>query len=220
MTTHPQPGLLLSNIRLCLGGRQILSIDRCIAPGSVLTVMGKSGSGKSSLLNLVAGFLGRDFQAEGKVWLDGRDITSLPPQHRHIGLMFQTPLLFPHLSVLGNLLFALPPAIKGRRSRTRHAEKALNDVGLEGFGNRDPATLSGGQQTRVALMRLLLAEPRALLLDEPFSALDQALRADIRQLVFKKARERALPVLLVTHDRQDAEAAGGDLVTLDGNSKT
>ena len=97
------------------------------------------------------------------------------------------------------------------------AQQALDDAGLAGFASRDPATLSGGQQTRVALMRTLLAEPHALLLDEPFSSLDKARRADIRALVFDAAREKGLPVLLVTHDEEDAVAAGGKVHVLDDN---
>ncbi|MEO0977393.1 MAG: ATP-binding cassette domain-containing protein, partial [Pseudomonadota bacterium] len=137
-------------------------------------------------------------------------------QERHIGLMFQSPLLFPHMSVLQNLLFALPPSIRARAQRKEAALKALEDVGLAGFAGRDPATLSGGQQTRVALMRTLLADPKALLLDEPFSSLDQTRRADVRELVFRLAKDKNLPVLLVTHDQEDAAAAGGMIHYLDG----
>jgi putative thiamine transport system ATP-binding protein len=179
--------------------------------------MGESGSGKSSLLDFIAGFLRPDFQASGKILLDGRDLTPLLPQQRHIGLMFQSPLLFPHMSVLQNLMFAIPSSVRKRSIRRDMAQQALDDAGLSGFGSRDPATLSGGQQTRVALMRTLLAEPHALLLDEPFSSLDKARRADIRALVFEAAREKGLPVLLVTHDEEDAAAAGGKVHVLDDN---
>jgi len=212
----PNSGLVLDHVVLRLNGARLLEIDCRIAPGSILTIMGESGSGKSSLLDFVAGFLRPDFRAEGRVILDGCDLTLLPAQDRHIGLMFQAPLLFPHMSVVQNLMFALPAGIKGREERRRLAEQALEDVGLAGFGPRDPATLSGGQQTRVALMRTLLAEPKALLLDEPFSSLDRSRRADVRALVFDLARKKGLPVLLVTHDEEDAAAAGGDVHRLDG----
>jgi putative thiamine transport system ATP-binding protein len=192
-------------------GNQILSLDQYIEPGTVLTVMGESGSGKSSLLDFIAGFLKPDFTATGQVLLNGEDITGLPAQERHIGLMFQSPLLFPHMSVLKNLMFAIPPSVRDRAERKRLAEEALDDVGLSGFATRDPAKLSGGQQTRVALMRTLLAEPRALLLDEPFSSLDKSRRAEVRQMVFATARKRKLPVLLVTHDEDDAADAGGPI---------
>lgn len=211
---HSQTGLCLEDVTLTLGTRRLIKVTRKIAPGDILTVMGDSGSGKSTLLDYIAGFLDAAFTAQGKIILDGEDITRLPPQARKVGLMFQSPLLFPHMSIEGNLLFGLPSANHDREDRRRLVDAALGEVGLEGFGARDPATLSGGQQTRIALMRLLLAEPKALLLDEPFSSLDQTRRTDIRQLVFSKARAKGLPVLLVTHDAEDAEAAGGDVITL------
>ncbi|KZM48374.1 ATP-binding cassette domain-containing protein [Labrenzia sp. OB1] len=204
-------GLVLDTVAIRLGGLPLFDIECRILPGSVLTIMGESGSGKSSLLDFVAGFLRPDFTAKGRVVLNGRDLTSLPAQDRHIGLMFQSPLLFPHMSVLQNLMFALPAACKRRKDRQDLAERALADVGLAGFGSRDPATLSGGQQTRVALMRTLLAEPKALLLDEPFSSLDRTRRAEVRQLVFDLARKKGLPVLLVSHAEEDALAAGGEV---------
>lgn len=209
-------GLVLEAVCLRLDGEPLINIDCRIRPGSILTIMGESGSGKSSLLDFIAGFLKPDFQAEGRLFLDGEDLTERPAQERHIGLMFQAPLLFPHMSVLQNLLFAIPASVSKRSERVEIAQKALEDVGLAGFAGRDPATLSGGQQTRVALMRTLLADPKALLLDEPFSSLDQTRRAGVRDLVFRLAREKNLPVLLVTHDQDDAVAAGGMIHYLDG----
>ncbi|MET1413612.1 ATP-binding cassette domain-containing protein [Roseibium sp. HPY-6] len=204
-----QTGLVLEGVSIRLDGAQLFEIDCHIQPGQILTIMGESGSGKSSLLDFIAGFLRPVFEATGRVILNCEDLTPVPAPERHIGLMFQSPLLFPHMSVLQNLLFAIPPAVKGRLERRQLALQALDDVGLAGFSDRDPATLSGGQQTRVALMRTLLAEPKALLLDEPFSSLDQSRRADVRDLVFRLARKKHLPVLLVTHDAEDAAAAGG-----------
>jgi putative thiamine transport system ATP-binding protein len=129
-------------------------------------------------------------------------------------MMFQDAVMFPHLSVGDNLAFGLAARIKGRLARRAAVEAALEQAGLAGFYARDPATLSGGQRARAALMRTLLAEPQALLLDEPFSRLDAALRAEIRSFVLGHARARGLPVLLVTHDAEDAEAAGGPVITL------
>lgn len=209
MTSKHTSGLFLERVAIGLNGQRLLEIDAHIAPGTILTITGESGSGKSSLLDFVAGFLRPAFRAEGRIVLNGRDLTGLSPQERRIGLMFQAPLLFPHMSVLQNLLFAIPASAAGKGERRKLAEQALADVGLEGTGARDPATLSGGQQTRVALMRTLLAEPEALLLDEPFSSLDRARRADVRALVFEQARRKGLPVLLVTHDEEDARAADG-----------
>jgi len=204
-------GLVLEDVRIALGSRALLALDRSVAPGEVLTVMGPSGAGKSTLLSFVAGFLTAPFAATGRILLDGIDITHAAPETRHVGLLFQDPMLFPHLSVGGNLLFGMPA---GRPERAAHAAEALRRFGLGGFADRDPATLSGGQASRVALLRLLLSEPRAALLDEPFSKLDRHLRADIRSFTFARLREAGLPTILVTHDAEDADAAGGPVVEL------
>jgi putative thiamine transport system ATP-binding protein len=191
------------------------NLDLTIAPGTVTTLMGPSGSGKSTLLSFCAGFLDRGaFAASGVVCIGVERIDGLPAERRRIGLLFQDALLFPHLSVGGNLLYGLPrSAARSRRERREIIESALAQAGLAGYADRDPATLSGGQRARVALLRTLLAEPRALLLDEPFSKLDAALRAEIRTFIFDHVRARSLPTLLVTHDAADAEAANGALVT-------
>ncbi len=207
-------GLRLERLRVIREGRLVAALDAHIAPGAVLTVMGPSGSGKSTLLSAIIGAVAPGFAVSGRVRLDGRDLTGLPPQERRVGILFQDDALFAHLSVGGNLAFALPPSVRGRAARRARVEAALADAELTGFADRDPATLSGGQRARVALMRALLAEPRALLLDEPFSRLDAALRAQIRDFVFQRARDRRLPVLLVTHDAEDARAAGGPVVSL------
>lgn len=207
-------GLRLEWVSIALDGRTLLALDATVAPGAVLTVMGPSGSGKSTLLAYIGGFLEPAFSARGRVVVDGCDITRLPAEDRHAGILFQDPLLFPHMSVGGNLAFAVPASVRGRAARRARAEEALAGVGMAGMAGRDPATLSGGQKARVALARVLLAAPRMLLLDEPFSKLDAALRAQMRELVFAKARESGLPVLLVTHDAADAQAAGGRVVTI------
>ena len=122
-------------------------------------------------------------------------------------------MLFPHLSVGGNLGFAIPPEIRGRKQRQALIDAALEDAGLGGFALRDPATLSGGQRARVALMRSLLAQPCALLLDEPFSRLDADLQLQIRSFVLTRIRSQGLAAVLVSHDTEDARAAGGRVVT-------
>jgi putative thiamine transport system ATP-binding protein len=208
-------GLHLDGVALRLGGRTLIpSLTLTVPAGEIVTLTGPSGSGKSSLLDFVCGTLAPAFEPEGRIFLNGRDIGSLPPAQRRVGILFQDDLLFPHLSVAGNLAFALPARIRGRAERRARIESALAEAGLPGFGDRDPATLSGGQRTRVALMRTLLADPQALLLDEPFSKLDPPLRARMRSFVFGHARRRALPTLLVTHDPDDAAAAGGRVISL------
>ena len=186
-----------------------------VGAGEVATVMGPSGIGKSTLLDAIGGHLGHAFETSGRITLDGRDLTTLPPEARGIGILFQEALLFPHLSVGDNLAFGLRPGVRGRRARRAAVASALAQAGLAGFHDRDPATLSGGQKARAALFRTLLAEPRALLLDEPFSRLDATLRDEIRRFVFAQVTERGIPALLVTHDAADAAAAGGQIVTLD-----
>ena len=205
--------LELDRITIARDGAPLVSLSARIEPGQVLTLMGPSGCGKSTLLAAIIGALPPVFALSGRILLEGRDVTALPIEHRRIGILFQEATLFPHLSVAGNLAFALPRRTPDQGARI---DEALAEAGLDGFGPRDPATLSGGQRARVALMRTLLAEPRALLLDEPFSGLDTDRRARIRDFVFQRARERGLPVLLVTHDAEDARAAGGHVLGVDG----
>jgi putative thiamine transport system ATP-binding protein len=211
-------GLILRNLCILRAGIPLIEVDHAIAAGEVLTVMGPSGVGKSTLLAYITGTLAPTFKGMGQVLLDGVDITTKPPHTRRIGILFQDDLLFPHMSVGANLAFGMPPG-GGKAGRRAQVEDALGDVGLTGFADRDPATLSGGQKARVALVRMLLSNPCALLLDEAFSRLDADLRAQVRDLVFQTAKERALPVLMVTHDIEDAQAAGGAVIELEGLSK-
>lgn len=212
--TERSTGLVLEDVRVCRGASQLLAVSARVAPGEIVTVMGPSGSGKSTLLAFATGTLDRAFTATGRVLLNGRDLSHLAPQDRRLGLMFQNALLFPHLSVGGNLAFGLSPDLRGRAARRAAVAAALARAGLEGYSNRDPATLSGGQQARVALMRVLLSRPAALLLDEPFSRLDAERRGRIRDFVFSHARAEGLPTLLVTHDPDDAAAAGGGVIEI------
>ncbi|MFN3317877.1 MAG: ATP-binding cassette domain-containing protein [Allorhizobium sp.] len=206
---HPANGLSLSNILIRLGDVSLIEVTADVPSGSVFTVMGPSGSGKSTLLSFIGGFLDPAFHAKGAVSVDGVDLLALTPEARRAGILFQDPLLFPHMSVGANVAFAIPADVADRRQRRQIAAEILADMDLTGFADRDPATLSGGQKARVALARVLVSRPRLLLLDEPFSKLDMELRAQMRTLVFERARTAGLPVILVTHDEADAAAAGG-----------
>lgn len=207
--------LRLSAVEIKLGDSVLVPpLDLAVAPGEIVTVMGASGTGKSTLLAFVAGFLDPAFSARGRVLLGDDDISALPAERRGVGLLFQDDLLFPHLSVGENLAFGLSAAVRGRAVRQSRINAALEQAGLSGMASRDPSTLSGGQRARVALMRTLLAEPRTLLLDEPFNRLDAVLRKDFAAFVFDHVRAQCLPTLLVTHDVADAEASDGRIIRI------
>ena len=192
---------------LSVDGRTLVRDLRItVPPGAVHTLMGPSGCGKSTLLAAVCGIAAPAVRLEGSVTLDGRPIDHLPTPQRGVGILFQDDLLFAHMTVRENLLFALPAG--PRPAREAAVAQALRDLELEAFGAADPATLSGGQRARVALMRALLARPRALLLDEPLARLDADLRQRLRIQLFTTLRQHGIPALLVTHDAHDvADAA-------------
>ena len=195
--------LRIDHLSLRRGDQALLhDLSLSVAAGEVVAVTGVSGSGKSTLLNWMIGDLPSAFAASGELWLDQQRCDGLPVEARGIGILFQDDLLFAHLSVGQNLAFALPAAVRGAQRRMA-VEQTLADMGLAGFHDRDPATLSGGQRARVSLMRTLLARPRALLLDEPFSKLDAVLRVQFRAFVFEQIEQLQLPTLLVTHDAAD-----------------
>ncbi|MGK4350420.1 ATP-binding cassette domain-containing protein [Enterobacter sichuanensis] len=187
-------------------------VNFCVPRGEIVTLMGPSGSGKSTLFAWMVGALSDDFQARGELWLDARRCDIIPVESRGLGILFQDALLFDTFSVGQNLLLALPERIVGG-ARREAVEQALDSAGLGGRYASDPATLSGGERARVSLLRALLAEPQALLLDEPFSRLDKTLRASFRQWVFDAVRARDIPVVLVTHDEDDIPP-GGELIEI------
>jgi putative thiamine transport system ATP-binding protein len=208
--------LELRDVTITVHGRVLVrGLNARIESGGVLAVMGPSGSGKSSLLEWIAGTLEAPFSASGTLGLDGRTLHASPIQQRRIGLLFQDDLLFPHFSVRDNLLFALPAGL--RAERVAAADTALAEAGLGGYGERMPASLSGGQRSRVSLLRTLLAEPRAVLLDEPFSKLDATLRAQMRDFTFGLLRARGVPAVLVTHDADDVPP-GAQRISLDATA--
>lgn len=193
--------------RLAVGGRPLIErLQLSVPAGAVHTLMGESGSGKSSLLAAICGTAADAVDFDGAVRLQGQALDDLPTRHRGIGILFQDGLLFPHMTVEENLLFAVPPGLQ--RERKAAVQGALQSLELPEFAKADPATLSGGQRARVALARAFLANPRALLLDEPFGRLDAGLRQRMRELVFAAVRERGIPALLVTHDAEDVADRG------------
>jgi putative thiamine transport system ATP-binding protein len=199
--------LKLEEVNLSINGKPLLKdVTLSIEPGTVSSLMGASGSGKSTLLAFISGTQGHRVRSSGEVVLDGRHVEHLPTEKRKIGILFQDALLFPHLTVGENLGFGLISSLT-REQRHERIQQALNSANLSNAYYKDPATLSGGERNRIALMRTLLAEPEALLLDEPFSRLDDAMKQSFREFVFTRAIERQIPVLMVTHDKQDTSVA-------------
>lgn len=172
-----------------------------VVGGECFVLFGPSGCGKTTLLKVVAGLLAAD---DGQVWFDGREISRIRAEQREFAMVFQQPLLFPHMTVRDNLAYGLKVRKRPKKQRWEIAETWLERMEMSGFGDRYPAQLSGGQQQRVALARALACEPKLLLLDEPFSALDYTLRLEMRELLRRLHRELSIPMLLVTHDREEA----------------
>lgn len=177
-------------------------LDLTINNGDVTALMGPSGCGKSTLFNLVAGHLSEEFAYNGMVVLNGRRIDQLPAHQREVGILFQDDLLFPHLNVWQNLAFALPNTVK-KSLRKEQALTCLQSVDLCHLANSYPDQISGGQRARISLLRMILAQPKLALLDEPFSKLDKTLRHQFRDWVIEQLAIANIPTLLVTHDIDD-----------------
>jgi sulfate transport system ATP-binding protein len=194
----------LSNITKRFGAAAALhGVDLQIEKGEFVALLGPSGSGKTTLLRIIAGL---EFEDEGTVEFDGEDVTSLPVADRQVGFVFQHYALFRHMSVADNIAFGLSVARRRRPMAERRArvEELLSLVQLEGLGNRHPTQLSGGQRQRVALARALAIEPRLLLLDEPFGALDAKVRKDLRRALRELHVRMGLTSIFVTHDQEEA----------------
>jgi putative spermidine/putrescine transport system ATP-binding protein len=195
--------LLLDNVSYAYPGSSQglhnISID--VQTGELVAVIGPSGSGKSTLLKLVSGL---ETGHTGRIALDGQDLSTTPVHQRHIGMVFQSYALFPHLSVLDNVAYGLKLRKVATATRRQRARELLDVVGLSQFAERGVAQLSGGQQQRVALARALAIDPRALLLDEPLSALDASVRGHLRDQICQIQRHFNATTLLVTHDQEEA----------------
>ena len=194
--------LEIQNISVSYDADVVLkNLNLSVREGEFLSLLGPSGCGKSTLLKTIAGIL---TPSGGQILLDGRDITHCPVHKRGTVVVFQDMRLFPHMNVLNNVAFPLKMQGMGKVRRLEIARQMLQKVQMDGFCHRLPGELSGGQQQRVALARVLAAKPKLLLLDEPFSALDENLREDMRSLVLDLHREFGMTTILVTHDRQEA----------------
>ena len=182
-------------------GAGVFDINLEIQPGELVACIGASGSGKTTLLKMVAGF---EFPDRGQVIIDGLDVTRLRPRERQLGVVFQNYALFPLMTATDNVAYPLKVRHVAREERQRRARETLERVGLAQFADRYPGTLSGGQQQRVALARALVFQPKALLLDEPLSALDAALRPLMRDEIRRLQREHGIAALHITHDQEEA----------------
>jgi len=205
--------LELRHLTVSLNGREILhSIDCRVKNGCFLSLLGPSGCGKSTLLKTIAGILP---QTAGEVWLGGACADDLPPHKRGAVIVFQDVRLFPHLTAEENVSFPMKMQGIGQQERRAKASALLERVQLSGMEQRRPHQLSGGQQQRVALARALAAQPNLLLLDEPFSGLDEELRLQIQKLVRRLHDETGCTTLLVTHDKAEANALSDRIIRME-----
>ena len=179
-----------------------ISTNICLEPNKIYAVVGPSGAGKSTFLNLISGFASI---SRGTIIWNGQEISNLPPAKRSVSILFQDNNLFPHLSVWRNLALAVTHWPKISRDNEEKLKAVMSEVGILGLENRKPSQLSGGQQSRVALARVLLQKNKILLLDEPFSALGPSLKEQMLELIKKIAKNKKLLVLMVTHEPADAK---------------
>ncbi|MDG3041179.1 thiamine ABC transporter ATP-binding protein [Roseicyclus marinus] len=207
--------LSLDDLRLTQDGFT-LSMSGEVARGGRVALLGASGSGKSTLLWVIAGFFWPD---EGRILWEGREITRAPVADRPVSILFQDGNLFPHLSVFDNVALGLRPDLRLSEADRARVDESLGRVGLSGHGARRPGVLSGGQQARVALARMLLRDRPLALLDEPFAALDPGLKREMLALVDDLARDRGLTLVMACHDLRDAERLCDRLWVLDNGAK-
>jgi putative thiamine transport system ATP-binding protein len=189
-------------IRKANGDTLFSAFNLDIENGEIVTLMGPSGCGKSTLLDAIAGHLNGEFNYSGSITLDDIALDHLPAHKRKVGILFQDDMLFPHLTVWENLAFALPDSVKSAERKER-AMLALKSISLTKVANSFPDQISGGQRARISLTRMLLAEPKAALLDEPYSKLDKDLRVQFRNWVVEQLQQANIPTLMVTHDKDD-----------------
>lgn len=190
----------------------IKGVDFEIEKGSLTTILGPSGCGKTTVLRMIAGL---ETPTGGQILMDGKDVTTLGPADRNVSMMFQSYALFPHMNVLGNVMYGLKMSGVEKIEASRRAVETLGNVGLVGYDERLPSELSGGQQQRVALARALVLEPGVLLFDEPLSNLDARLRRDMREEIRSLQQRLHLTVAYVTHDQSEALAVSDQIIVMD-----
>lgn len=195
----------------------VAGVDLAVSDGAFVALLGPSGCGKTTLLRLIAGF---EVLQAGEIRLGGETVSRpgwvLPPEERGIGMVFQSYALWPHMTVAGNVEFALKVRGLDRRARTEKVQRALDLVGLAGYADRKPDALSGGQRQRVALARCLAMEPRLILLDEPLANLDAHLREAMQSEFRRVHREAGTTFIYVTHDQAEAMALADQIAVMDG----
>ncbi len=213
MTEQRSVAIRIEDLYLAFGDTPVLKgIDLEIQPGELFAFLGPSGSGKSTLLRAIAGF---GPEPDGRILLDGQEISRLPPWRRNVGMVFQSYALWPHMTVRSNVAFGLEERRVPRQQIRQRVDQALELVGLLDLAERRPAQLSGGQQQRIALARTVVVEPRVLLLDEPLSNLDANLRIQMRREILELQRKLGLTTIFVTHDQEEANTIADRMAVLD-----
>ncbi|WP_298853043.1 ABC transporter ATP-binding protein [uncultured Ruegeria sp.] len=195
-------------------GKDVVAVDNInlhVEAGKLVTLLGPSGCGKTTTLRMIAGL---EMASSGKILIGDRDVTKLPATDRDVSMVFQSYALFPHMSVLENVMYGLTFSGFAKNEARKRASDGLELVGLKGFDNRLPSELSGGQQQRVAVARALVLEPQVLLFDEPLSNLDAKLRRQVREDIRAIQQDLGLTVVYVTHDQEEALAVSDEIVVM------
>jgi len=217
MSSAVVPGIEFRNVSKRYGSEPdaplaVKGISFVVPTGTLTTILGPSGCGKTTTLRMIAGL---ESPSGGQILIEGKDVTTLGPAERNVSMMFQSYALFPHMSVVENVMYGLKMSGKSKEEARRLAVDALNNVGLVRFDDRSPSELSGGQQQRVALARALVLEPAVLLFDEPLSNLDARLRREMRDEIRTLQQRLGLTVAYVTHDQSEALAVSDQIIVMD-----
>jgi putative spermidine/putrescine transport system ATP-binding protein len=216
VTQRLSDAIEINHLEKGFGGTSVIrDLSLSVAKGELVTLLGPSGCGKTTTLRCVAGFISPD---AGSIRIGGRDVLRVPPYRRHLGMVFQSFALFPHMTVFNNVAFGLKLRSVARTELEEQVRKALALVRLDGFADRMPKQLSGGQQQRVSLARALVYKPKVLLLDEPLSSLDAKLRVEMRNEIRDLQKSLGLAAIYVTHDQEEALSIS-DRVALMNNGR-